>query len=561
MKNSKVLSLALSAILVAGCSNNFQSSNFNNEPTNTSYSSVKPVVLTKEDIARLDNEYKGFSTKALTISYLLKKLTSLIGSDNGVAKGSLILKELLYAKNQSESVVPFKAMSNANPAFYSTLTSVSAVITQRSIDIPFDVFMGGSNPLSTPNANAATNITTTGFTANWDVVANANSGYVLTIKQGSTTISTINVSGQATNSYIVTGLNSATNYTYTIQAKNGTLLSNTSNSISVATSFNPIIYTTVSTYPSTAAGFSVPTGVVLDSEGNLYIADSSSHKIMKIANDANHTISTYAGSGASGFANGNGTAAKFVTPIALTIDSDDNLYVSDRDDQRVRKIANDANHTVSTIAGNGVYGFADGNGTAAKFGNPYGLTIDPAGNLYITDFYNNRVRKIANDANHTVSTIAGSGAGSFLDGNSNVAQFNNPTAIARDSSGILYIADYGNNKIRKIANDANYTVSTIAGSSQGSSDGNGTLAKFYLPQGITIDSNGNLYVADRGNSKIRKIANDANHTVSTITGTSYGYIDGNISLARFTNPVGITIDSNGVLYIADSGNNKIRKIY
>ena len=171
----------------------------------------------------------------------------------------------------------------------------------------------------------------------------------------------------------------------------------------------------------------------------------------------------------------------------------------------------------------------------------------------MVDSFNNRIRKI--DISGNVTTIAGSIQG-YADGQGTAALFYNPCGITIDSSGNLYVADSENHKIRKI--DTSRNVTTIAGSSRGYADGQGTAALFYNPYGITIDSSGNLYVTEGANHTIRKI--DTSRNVTTIAGSSRGYADGPGTAALFSIPSGITIDSSGNLYVADSQNNRIRKI-
>ena len=317
--------------------------------------------------------------------------------------------------------------------------------------------------------------------------------------------------------------------------------------------------TTVSTIAgSTASGyldgtrltslFYNPQGVAVDSSGNLYVADTSNHRIRKI--DISGNVTTFAGSGTASFADGNGTSASLNQPIGITIDSSGNLYIAEYGNSKIRKITPD--RTVTTIAGSTV-GFLDGQATAAKFYMPVGITVDSSGNLYVADNISNRIRKI--DTSGNVTTFAGSTQGS-LDGQGTTAKFYLPSGIVVDSSGNLYIVDRGNHRIRKITPDGN--VTTIAGSTVGSVDGQGTTAKFNNPTGITIDSSGNLYVSDYSSHRIRKITPGG--LVTTIAGSTSGFADGNITTAKLNLPRGITVDSSGNLYVADTGNHKIRKI-
>jgi len=308
--------------------------------------------------------------------------------------------------------------------------------------------------------------------------------------------------------------------------------------------------------PPGVARFSSPCGVAVDSAGILYVADSSNNRIRKILPDG--IASTVAG-GVKGYADGVGAAAQFNDPIGIAVDSAGNLYVADTDNHRIRKILPDG--TVSTLAG-GVKGRTDGVGTDARFDTPYGVAVDSAGVLYVADSENSQIRKILPDG--TVSTLAGSGedgyAGGedFANGPGDTARFYAPYGIAVDSAGVVYVADTNNNRIRKIFPDG--TVSTLAGSKRdGFVDGVGGAAQFNLPFGIVVDGTGVIYVADMYNNRIRKILPDG--TVSTLAGSGEGgFADGVGKRAEFNEPRGIAIDSAGNLYVADTENNRIRKL-
>ncbi|MDR2208342.1 MAG: hypothetical protein LBE22_05145, partial [Azoarcus sp.] len=207
---------------------------------------------------------------------------------------------------------------------------------------------------------------------------------------------------------------------------------------------------------------------------------------------------------------------------------------------------------VSTLAG-GEEGFADGVGGEAKFYWPFGITSDAAGNLYVADGGNHRIRKITPAGE--VSTLAGGEEG-FADGVGSDAEFDHPSGIAIDAAGNLYVADGGNHRIRKITPAGE--VSTLAGGEEGFADGVGSDAKFEHPFGITVDAAGRLYVADTANDRIRKITPAG--VVSTLAGGELGFADGVGSNAKFSRPFGITSDAAGNLYVADTVNNRIRKI-
>jgi sugar lactone lactonase YvrE len=245
---------------------------------------------------------------------------------------------------------------------------------------------------------------------------------------------------------------------------------------------------------ATAARFSLPFGVAVDAAGNVYVADAGNHRIRKISPAG--AVSTLAGS-TQGFVDGSGTAAQFNNPTAVAVDAAGNVYVADRSNHRIRKISPAG--AVSTLAGS-TQGSADGVGTAAQFSNPEGVAVDAAGNVYVADLNNHRIRKITPAG--AVSTLAGSTAG-FADGVGAAAQFNFPSGVAVDAAGNVYVADRSNHRIRKISPAG--AVSTLAGSTQGFADGVGAAAQFSNPEGVAVDAAGNVYVADRSNHRIRKI--------------------------------------------------------
>jgi DNA-binding beta-propeller fold protein YncE len=260
-------------------------------------------------------------------------------------------------------------------------------------------------------------------------------------------------------------------------------------------------------------------------------------------------VSTFAG-GEGGFADGIGGDAKFYRPHGVAIDAAGNLYVADLRNNRIRKITPAGE--VSTLAG-GEEGFADGVGSDAMFHEPRGIAIDAAGNLYVADTWNHRIRKITPAGE--VSTFAGGEKG-FADGIGGDAKFRRPLGIEVDAAGNLYVADTLNHRIRKITPTGD--ASTLAGGEEGFADGIGSDAKFNSPIGIASDAAGNLYVADSVNNRIRKITSAGE--VSTLAGSENGFADGIGGTAKFDAPVGIAVDVAGNLYVADLGNHCIRKI-
>lgn len=267
-------------------------------------------------------------------------------------------------------------------------------------------------------------------------------------------------------------------------------------------------------------------------------------------------VSTFAGTGFTGAADGTGTAASFSAPIGLTMDSSGNIYVADYNNNTIRKIT--AAGVVTTLAGTaGVHGATNGTGPAASFAEPNGVAADAAGNVYVADAYNNLVRRVG--ANGSVSTFAGiSGVSGSGDGIPGVATFNSPSGVAVDGSGNIYVADKNNNLIRKISPAGN--VTTLAGSTTpGKADGTGTQARFNQPESLAVDAQGNIYVADTGNELIRKISPAG--LVTTFAGSGdIGANDGLGAAASFNQPYGIAVDRFGTIYVADEKNNLVRSI-
>ncbi|MCX6902402.1 MAG: hypothetical protein NTW03_02750 [Verrucomicrobia bacterium] len=310
----------------------------------------------------------------------------------------------------------------------------------------------------------------------------------------------------------------------------------------------------------TNALFSGAAGVAVDAAGNAYVADISSHTIRKLAPTG--AVTTLAGKpGVGGSANGVGTNALFNQPCGLAADGTGNVYVTELVNHDIRKITPAG--IVTTLAGlTGTSGSADGVGSAAQFNAPRGLAVDLASNLFVADSYNHTIRKITPDG--TVSTIAGLAANTgSADGVGNAARFNLPSLIALDRRGTLYVTDAGNQTIRRLTPDASgtiWTVSTLAGlaGSTGSTDGMGSDARFNNSRGIAVDGTGNVYVADRGNNTIRKITPAG--VVTTVAGLPgvAGYLDGVGLGARLNGLYGLALDPAGNLYVTDYGNNLLR---
>ena len=303
----------------------------------------------------------------------------------------------------------------------------------------------------------------------------------------------------------------------------------------------------------TYARFSQPLGVAVDANSNVYVADSDNNLIRKISSSG--VVSTYAGS-SQGSSNGYGTYASFYYPRGVAVDSSSNIYVSDSDNHAIRKI--DASGLVSTFAGRiGTSGSSNGLGTYASFNYPWGLCMGFYGvDVYVADTGNNLIRKIASSG--LVSTYAGvAGSSGSSNGLSTYATFNNPYAICFDASGNAFVADNSNNAIRKISSSG--AVTTLAGGSQGSVNGVGTYAQFYFPHGVAVDGSGNVYVADFYNSLIRLISSSG--VVSTYAGSGVaGGTNGLGTFASFWGSYSVALDSSGYVYVADYLGYLIRKI-
>lgn len=314
--------------------------------------------------------------------------------------------------------------------------------------------------------------------------------------------------------------------------------------------------------PAASAQLNYPTGLALDASANLFITDQGNHIIRKIDNAG--IISTLAGSQTSGFSGDGQDAlmARFSAPAGITLDASGNLYVADVGNERIRKI--DASGLISTVAGNGEQGFNGdgGEATSAKLYGPNDVAIDAAGNLLIADRNNYRIRKI-NTAGYII-TVAGTGSEGYSEGlgKATAAQLYYPQDIAFDPSGNMYVAEYNNNRIRKI--DPFGGISTVAGTGEPGFSGDGGAAvdaMLYNPSGVVADGAGNLYIADNNNYRIRKI--DASGIITTVAGTgtkSFGGDGGAAVSAYLSGPTDVAMDASGNLYIADPENHRIRML-
>ncbi len=281
-------------------------------------------------------------------------------------------------------------------------------------------------------------------------------------------------------------------------------------------------------------------------------------------------MTTIAGNGIAGFSGDGGAAnqAALSSPTGVAIDLAGNVYIADRVNNRIRKVAAGSG-IISTIAGNGTLGYS-GDGTAAnlaELNNPSGIAVDASGNIYIADAGNHCIRKVMASSG-IINTIAGTGITGFIDNvPATIAQLSNPTGIALDLSGNIYIADLNNSRIRKIA-VGSQIITTIAGGGicpSGSFCGDGglaTAAALNKPMGITIDASGNIYIADTGNNRIRVISAETG-VINTIVGTGlvgFSGDGGQATAAYIHNPYGVAVDNYGNVYVSDNLNNRIREV-
>ncbi len=367
--------------------------------------------------------------------------------------------------------------------------------------------------------------------------------------------------------------------------------------------------------PAVAARLSLPSGIALDGAGNLYIADYNNNRIRKV--DIVGLITTVAGLGVSGYAGDGGPAvlSRLSFPSGIVATSAGTLYIADTANHRIRKVA--TNGTITTVAGSGVSGYSGDGGAAtiARLNRPRGVGLNQSGGVLIADTINNRIRLVSAGK---IASIAGNGTGSFSgDGGSAVAaslknpegvvslgatvyaadtanlrvrrfvpggaiatasgngtpqfgdtakaanaQFDNPDGLALDSSGNLYVADTLNHRVRKISPSG--TISTIAGSGVQGYSGDGgvaTAAKLSLPRGLALDVGGNLYIADSDNDRVRRVTPGG--TISTVAGTGVAGFSGDngpATSARLNEPSAVAVDASGRLYISDTGNNRVRRV-
>jgi trimeric autotransporter adhesin len=359
--------------------------------------------------------------------------------------------------------------------------------------------------------------------------------------------------GNATFSVMVTGVGP---FTYQWQLNGTNLPNNIITTVAGGNLFN--------NQPATNTILNSASGMAMDTNGNLFIADTGNNIIRKVGTNGIATIVAGNGSGSFSGDGGAATNAGLFAPSAVIVDSAGNLLVADSGNNRIRKVG--TNGIISTVAGNGFGGYGGNNGaaTTAQINNPSGLCLDATGNLFIADTFNFVIRKVGiNGIITTVAGINGRGPGFSGDGfSATAAGLNYPTGVAVDSSNNLYIADSQNNRIRKV--NASGTISTFAGNGTANYSGDGgaaTSSTLNLPVGVVVDAARNLFIVDSGNQCVRKVG--TNNIITTIAGNgtnNYSGDGGAATNANLSNPQGMALDNIGDLFIADSGNNRIRQV-
>ena len=311
--------------------------------------------------------------------------------------------------------------------------------------------------------------------------------------------------------------------------------------------------------PAVNARLSRPSGVAVDGAGNLFIADSGNDRIRKM--DASGTITTVAGTGEFGFSGDGGpaTSARLSGAEGVAVDGAGNLFIADEGNDRIRKV--DSAGVITTVAGTGEFGFSGDGGpaTSARLNRPNDVAVDGAGNVFIADLDNYRIRKV--DSAGVITTVAGTGVRGYSgDGGPAVdAQLWSPSRVAVDGAGNLFFADSGNDRIRKV--DSAGVITTVAGTEDRGDGGPAVNARLYRPSGVAVDGAGNAFIADSFNDRIRKV--DATGTISTVAGTGrtgFGGDGGPAVNARLYRPSGVAVDGVGNVFIADSFNDRIRKV-
>jgi trimeric autotransporter adhesin len=324
--------------------------------------------------------------------------------------------------------------------------------------------------------------------------------------------------------------------------------------------------------PATQAQLNAPAGLAVDATGDIFVADAANNAVREVTPDGN--IQTVAGNGTQGYSGdfGPATQAQLHSPSGVAVDTSGNLYIADSGNNVIREVTTDG--SIATFAGNGLASYSGDSGTSsaatptqAGLHDPLDVAVGPNGTIYIVDTGNSFVRAVSGGA---INYVAGSGSVGFAgDGGSAIATTTNtgpgvalygPLAISFDSAGNYYLADSGNARIRKI--DTKGIITTVAGNGTIGFAGDGSAAasaNLNQPSGVAVDKQGNIYIADTGNARIRKISSSG--TISTVAGNgmvSYSGDGGSATAAQLNGPLGVAADNSGNLYIADSQNGVVR---
>jgi hypothetical protein len=313
--------------------------------------------------------------------------------------------------------------------------------------------------------------------------------------------------------------------------------------------------------PATNAGLNDPSGVAVDAFGNLFVADASTKVIREVG--TNGIITTVAGGGTNGLGDGGAaTKAELNNPHGVAVDASGNLFIVDTANQRIRKVG--TNGIITTVAGNGTPGYSGDGGpaTSAELNYPHGVAVDASGNLFIADYDNNVIRKVG--ANGIITTVAGNGTSGYSGdgGLATQAELAWPSGVAVDTSGNLFIADWGNNRMREVG--TNGIITTVAGNGTNGYSGDGgaaTNAELSGPSGVAVDTSGNLFIADASTNVIREVGTDG--IITTVAGNGIAGFSGDGGLAteaELAYPAGVAVDASGNLFIADEQNQRIRVV-
>jgi uncharacterized repeat protein (TIGR03803 family) len=319
--------------------------------------------------------------------------------------------------------------------------------------------------------------------------------------------------------------------------------------------------------PATSAELSAPDGVAVDTSGNIYIGDLGNNRVRKVT-VATGDISTVAGDGTGGYSGDGGlaTKAELSSPEGVAVDHAGNIYIADHTNSRIRKVTVSTG-IITTVAGDGTTGYSGDGGlaTKAELCAPEDVTVDSAGNIYIADSCNNRIRKVTASTG-IITTVAGDGKGGYSGdgGQATSAELSDPIGVGLDTANNIYIGDFSNNRIRKVTVSTGI-ITTVAGDGKAGYSGDGgpaTSAELNFPGGVEVDPAGNIYIADYGNSRIRKVT-ALTGFISTVGGdgvAGYSGDGGAATAAELNIPPALALDTVGNIYVADRGNNRIRAI-